>query len=201
MSISVNDLVMLSDTCGKSVCGTIFGSHMDAPTVLYIPSWMTLQLDALEVKIAHIPKRHCTALRIKPHTSDFKTNPEFVRLLNAGIKAHRSITNGTKIPLLINGSIEYLTIEEMLPSDAPTCFIYGREELDVQIAKPLENEERSLSSFLYKAAPGREIFPFAFMGRGRISGGLLFTKDSPQKAAADAARKRLALHAAGKRSM
>jgi hypothetical protein len=189
MSINANDLLMLFDTCKKSVCGTVFGMHKLDPKIIYIPSWMALSLDVLEVQIAHVPKRRCTALRVRPHSSSFKSNPEFARLLNSAIQSHRSVTTGTKIPLLVEGRVEYLTIEEMLPSSLLTGFIYNCGELDVLLSDSPEPPPAP-PRFLYKSAPGCEVTPFAFTGRGRMVGGKLFTKDTPQKAAADAALKR-----------
>jgi hypothetical protein len=197
MSISLNDLLMLTNSRNQSVYGTVFGTHEGNATTLYIPSWMTFLLDILDpIQIGHVQKKRCTVLQLKPHSESFRKNPHFLRLLNQALFEHRSVTKGSRIPLYVENEITYLTIENMLPSDLTTCFLHNCGKVDIQILDALDAEPPP-PSFLYK--PGSTPAPFAFIGKGRMVGGMIPTRVPPQKAAAEAAKKRHALLISGKK--
>ena len=201
MSITNSDLLMLADTCKKTVCGTVFGRHTDNPTIIYIPTWMCLLLDVPDsVSVASMSKKRCVNVRIKPHSAIFYTNPIFLPMLQNALKEHHSITVGCKIPLLVTDTvtttIEYATIEEIQPLDAPTCIL--QDTVDVQFVDPREADHAL--SFLYKTGRHAENHPFVFVGRGRMLGGKMFPRSPPQQAAAEAAKRRLALAVEGKKT-
>jgi hypothetical protein len=188
MSIAENDLLMLSNIRNQSVYGTVFGAHSGDDSHLFIPSWMIYSLDLLHpIQISHLAKHRCSALQIKPHSCRFRNHPNFIELLNRAIQLHRSLTKGTRIPLLINDEIEYLFIENALPSEHSTFFVHNCGGVDIQILKAFETEEPS-PTYLFKGPILQN--PMTFIGRGYVLGGAP-PLTTPQEAAAAAARKRM----------
>ncbi len=192
-SYAVNDLLAVTNTRQQSVFGTLFGIHSLNSSIIYAPSWMTLELDLLDkISISHIPKRQCTAIQIKPHSETFAKNDNYMGLLNQAIINYRSLTQNTRIPLLINGSIEYVTIEQMLPSSFKTFFVFGCGSVKIQTLPSYESEKK-VANFLYD--PRKSIVqPIAFIGKGDLCGGELNSEITPQQAAAAAARDRMKKH-------
>lgn len=197
MSYAENDLVMLSNKLDQSVCGTVYGTHNGNAAAIYIPSWMMLRLDHLDfLSVSQLPKRHCSAIQIKPHSDTFRKHPDFLKLLNKAIVNYHSLTKGHKLPLFVEGTVEYVTIENFLPSLHNTYFVYNCGRVDIQVLDSLETEPPP-KSFLYKGAVKQE--PMTFIGRGHTLGGTIDHSIPSSKAAADAARKRLLLLSSGKR--
>jgi hypothetical protein len=193
-AIAKNDLLILTNTRNQSVYGTVYGTHDLNPAVLYVPSWMFHLLDLIEpIQIAHTLFKQCTALQIKPHAKAFQKNPEFVNLLKKALYNYRSVVRGVRIPLLIEGEIEYLTIEDMIPSDVDVSLL---GDMDVLVLDAYESDAPPLS-FLH--APKRVKIPFSFIGRAQKVGGEP-VELTPQMAVAEAAKKRAALAAAGKKT-
>jgi hypothetical protein len=112
----------------------------------------------------------------------------FLRQLNKTITNYRSLTKNTRIPLLVDGALEFLTIESFLPSAHETFFVFGCGAVDIQILECVELEKRKVD-FLYK--PDDSDTPrIAFVGRGFTVGGVMDPTLTPQQAAAAAARRR-----------
>ena len=199
MMVCLNDLLVLTNSKHQCVYGTFYGTHTDDPTVIYIPSWMVYSLDILHsITVAHLPKTRCSALQLQPHSAAFRNHPNFYKLLNTALFNYRSITQKQRIPLLVENKIEYLTIEGIYPEDISTCFVYNCGKVDIQIVEPLENE-KPVPSYLFN--PRQSKTPIVFIGPSRmLGGGMVPTRIPPQKAAADAAKKRCALIAAGKKT-
>lgn len=194
-----NDLLLLTNSRNQSVCGTLFATHNGSSTFLYAPSWMIYKLDVLDsITVSHLPKKTCTAIQIKPHSTTFKNHPHFMALLNLAIVNYRSLTKGHRIPLSIGSGIEYITIENLLPSTHETCFVFNCGLIDVQVIDSLDSEAPP-PSYLYMPHSSSNV-PFAFIGRGYPVGGHINNRLTPMQAAAIAARRRVAAFAAGSKT-
>jgi hypothetical protein len=179
---------MFTNTRNQSFYGTLFGKHKEDAYLIFVPSWIFFSSDLLEpFTITQAHKKSCTALQLKPHSKSFKANPRFLALLNEAIINYRSLMNGAKIPLLVNGGVEYLTIESMLPSNLKACFVHNAGKVDIQILESIECEE--VLRFLFNKQAPR---PITFIGKGYTVGGHQDPSLSLQEAAANAARLRMA---------
>jgi len=184
-----NDLLYLSNKHNQSITGTLFGTQESATETIYAPSWMLSRMDLLDnIIVAHAPKYRCKAMQLKPHSQVFAKRPDFLLQLNKAIINYRSLTKKTRIPLLVNGTLEFLTIESFSPSQHETFFVYGCGAVDIQIMESVECEKRKVSYLYLPNEP--ETHHIAFVGRGFTVGGVQ-PSISPQEAAAAAARKRL----------
>ncbi len=175
-NVRIEDVLMLTNIYNQSVCGTVYGTHDQGPSVIFAPSWMTYRLDVLEpLTISHVAKIPPVGLRIRPHSETFASNPDFIRLLNGAISNYKSLTKNTRISLLINRQIEYLTIDDIFPSKQ----------------KP---------EYLFKSPLKEEDYKFAFFGTGCVLGGAAVDPSvEPMQAAAAAARRRFELISRGLR--
>lgn len=198
--IQINDLLMLTNIYNQSVCGTVYGIHTQDSVTIFAPSWMTHNLDSLElISVSHIAKISPTALCIRIHSEKFTTDPIFMKLLNDSIGNYKSLTINTRISLLINSKIEYLTIDAILPSKVTTCFVYNCGRVDIKILNAAPPPPKHKSEYLYKS-PLKEDYEFSFLGTGHILGGAVDPSVSPAQAAAAAARHRFDLLSKGLRS-
>jgi hypothetical protein len=198
-NIKIDDVLMLTNIYNQFVCGTVYGTHLQGPALIFAPSWMTHNLDLLDpITVYHIAKIPPTGLRIRPHSETFASNPDFIKLVNGAISNYKSLSKNTRIMLLINGQVEYLTIDDIFPVKCNTCFVHNCGKVDIKILGTAPPKKENLE-YLFKS-PVQEDYKFAFFGIGHILGGVAADPTiEPFQAAADAARRRFELISKGQR--
>jgi hypothetical protein len=197
-SMQENDVLMVTSPLDKSVFCTIHSIHNYEADMIYLPSWMIFELEILEnLSISTAPKKYAKGLCLRPHSAAFAKRGDFVEKLNAGILNYKCLAKYSKIPLNIDGRIEFLTIDDITPPTLTTCFVYNCGKINIKITSAKELEKDSLTYLFHKPKENR--FKFAFLGTGHLLGGTTDTSLPPIAAAANAARKRFELIAAGKR--
>jgi hypothetical protein len=195
--IQENDLLNISNERDQSFSGTMYGAHTENDTIIYVPSWLFSRLDIYDkISISHLQKKRCSAIQIKPHSSAFAKRADFFRALNMGLFYHRSVERGSRIPLFVRDHVEYITIENAIPSDIQTFFMYDCGDIDVQILPALDSEKAE-SKYLYKSTKKKG--PIVFFGTGFVLGGTNPTPMTLMEATAAAAKRRMALIASGKK--
>jgi hypothetical protein len=197
-AIRENDLLDISNARDQSFSGTMFGTHAEDDTTIYVPTWLFSRLDLCDkITVSHLQKKRCSAIQIKPHSSAFAKRGDFLRALNMGLFYHKSIGRGSRIPLYVCDHVEYITIENMIPSSLQTFFLFDCGDVDVQILPALDSEKIECK-YLYKSKKKKG--PMVFFGTGRMLGIIDPTSTvTPREAAAAAARRRMALMNAGKK--
>ena len=187
------DLLLLTDVRGKSIHGTLFGGHECDDLTVYVPMWMFLHLDIpSHITISQAPKRECRMLQVKPHHAAFSKRPDYIQKLNAALMNYGSLTQFTKIPLLIDDEVQFVTIELLFPEKYKTCFLRECGTVQLQTLPPLELEEVPPAYLLNTTGTMLRI---PFTGRGYMVGPATETSLSvlsAGEAAATAARARFA---------
>ena len=169
LEFQMNDMVLLSNDQGECVYGTIRGTYVADDNVLYMPSWMFYRLSTVEpIHISICLKSKCTAIQIRPENSPAYARPDYLEQLNNAIVLYHSLMVGVKIPINLNGSIEYITIEEFLPSVLKYAHVYDAGAIHIVLLGPMRIKK---PMFLYKSGGKETSSPFTFIGKGAILGG------------------------------
>lgn len=198
MGFAENDLIILHNKRNQSITGTLFGIQDISPNTIFVPTWMIQHMSLLDnIVVAHATKHRCITIQLKPHSQTFSKRPDFVPQLNKAIMNYRSLTKKTRIPLLIEDNLEFLTIEAILPSKHETFFVYGCGSVNIQILECVECEKSKLT-YLFSSKEFDNP-PIAFVGKGYTCGGVMDLMLTPAEAATKAARRRMELQKAGKR--
>ena len=191
MGFTIRDLITIENNHGQSISGTLFEIQETNTNTIFIPSWMFYKLDSLSPINVSVMKKHtCRAIQIVPHSKEYASRADFVLSLNNAIINYHSLTRSTKIPLCVNGVIEFITIEQMLPSNINTFFVFNSGAVSISILPAKMPEKDTYSPFLYSRPLVRKQEPFAFLGIGHLVGGTPSSGNSKEDAA-QAARNRL----------
>ena len=187
LEFQMNDMLLLSNDRGECVYGSVRGTHVANGNILYMPSWMFYRLSSVEpIHIAICGKSKCTAIQIRPENSPAYARSDYLEQLNSAIVLYHSLMVGVKMPINLNGSIEYITIEELLPSSLKCAHVYDTGPIDIVLLPPMRIQK---PMFLDKSGGKEPPSPLAFVGKGAVLGG----SDSPPSlgtAIRDAARRR-----------
>jgi hypothetical protein len=168
-------LLTISNNRDQAISGTLFETQDETNDTIFVPSWMFYKLGEVSpIHVTQVIKHKCTAIQIRPHSKGFAARPDFVPSLNKAILHYHSLNQSTKIPLYIDGTVEFVTIENMLPSNIQTFFVFNSGNISLHILPVEEPEKDKYVPFLYSkpsSATARERFPFAFLGSGHVLGG------------------------------
>ena len=194
----IEDMLCLTNSLEQAMYGTVFELHDGDKETIYIPNWMLYKLDSLDTfVVSHAVKNKCKSIQIQPHSAAWSSSSGFMPALNGAIINYHCLMKETRIPLLIGTRIEYATIRQFSPSSAEACYVYNCGSVGLQVMSAFEKEkvEEAEAPIPFLFQKGRHAKKkrdrLAFTGRGFLLGGSELKTDSPQTAAAAAARNRL----------
>jgi hypothetical protein len=198
MSLSFDDLLCISNNLDQAVYGVLYETHDGDKTTVYLPGWMISRLDSFEgIKVSHAVKRTAKAIQVQPHSAAFAARPEFQFLLNQAILNYKSLMANTRLPLLVGGSVQLITIRDFSPSNIDVCYVYNCGTVGLQILSAFEVEKRaeaeaaeSHGPYFVKAgwrAVKDKPYKGAFLGKGFVLGPLTTAADKTPLGAAEAA--------------
>ena len=193
LEYEIDDLLLLINHRKQTIHGTVFQIHDVDDTTLYIPTWMFAKFDIIEnIIISQAPKKTCRAIQIKPHSSAFVKNNNCVFLINRAIIKYGSLTQFTRIPLHIDGMVQYVSIDLLFPEQNKTCFVHNCGAVQLQIIDSYETEAEPSVYFLNTKEKNVRI---PFTGRGyMLKDGSTVPTVNPIFRAAEAARERMKKH-------
>jgi hypothetical protein len=175
-------LLKLSNTLDESISGVVFNLH-DDENIVYVPSWMYYTMSIVDnVIITQIAIQRCKKIMIQPHTSAIQTIADWETKLNRAFLGYNSLTVDTRIPLLIDDVMHFVSIKGLSPQKYTTVFVQNGGDVELEIAEPVvkqeeDSEERHIP-FLFQRGWRRKkrqnhlMDQFhAFEGFGRVIGG------------------------------
>jgi len=144
-------ILSISNSLGQTIVGTVHGYH-DEPDTIYIPFWMYYSMDVtVDLHCSIIEHCICSKMSIRPHHSNFIEIKEWNIELGKAFDNYTSLTEGSIIPLSIQGIIQKFTIVGLYPYTHKTCILKNGDVLDVNILKSLEEQKQeSTLKYLYK---------------------------------------------------
>jgi hypothetical protein len=165
---------------------------------IYMPAWMFWKHDFTgPLRLSHGVKQAWTAFQIRPHRGTFQNNEAFVPRLQSALRAYSTLNQNTRMPLCVEGTIEYIQIDAAFPTTVQTCSLSLCESVNIQIF-PAQDVKKLTETpvpvpFLYSSPPGATKHSCAFLGKSFVLGGSRMPSDNPMVEAANATRKRMAL--------
>jgi hypothetical protein len=175
-------IICLSNVCGISVTGTLYNIHEQEHEDIYVPSWMFEQLNVCDrLSLALAAREFCTKIVIRPHQVSLLHIPDWNTKLAKSLKYYSTLTRKTRIPIIIDNCIMYITIVGLNDNAKETYFMENGREIDVEVMKPVDMLESSSVQaivdgpqkipYLHKRPPKTDPFPSAFTGIGYQTGG------------------------------
>ena len=144
-------LVSISNSIGQSIAGTVYGAH-EYQYIIFIPSWMYYSMDVTDnIVCSLIEECVCTKISIRPHHDTFIETNDWTIQLGKSLERYTSITEGSIIPLIIDGIVQKFTIVGLYPYNHKTCILQNGDTLDINILKSLEQlKKEPILKYLYK---------------------------------------------------
>ena len=182
-------IIHLSNVHNNSVTGTLYNVHDYEHDDIYVPSWMFERLNVCDrLSLALVAREFCTKIVIRPHQVSLLHIPDWNTKLATSLKYYSTLTRKTRIPIILDGCVMYITIEDLNDNKKDTYFMENGREIDVEVLKPLDMPESSSIQeiikeptdipYLHKRPPKRDPYPRAFTGSGYRSGGSMDTSKS-----------------------
>jgi hypothetical protein len=144
-------LLSITNSIGQSVTGTVYGAH-ENQYIIYVPSWMYYSIDLTDNVVCSLLEQCiCSKMTIRPHHDKFIETKDWTIQLGKALERYTSITEGSIIPLCIEGIVQKFTIVVLYPYKHKTCILQNGDVLDINILKSLElvKQEPTLK-YLYK---------------------------------------------------
>jgi hypothetical protein len=144
-------LLSISNSIGQTIAGTVYGAHI-GQDIIYVPSWMYYSMDVTDnVLYSTIEQCICSKISIRPHHNKFIDVKDWTRELGKALERYTSITEGSIIPLIIDGIVQKFTIVGLYPYNHKTCILQNGDTIDINILKSLEDvKQEPILKYLYK---------------------------------------------------
>jgi hypothetical protein len=159
-------LLSISNSIGQSIAGTVYGAH-EHQYIIYVPSWMYYSIDITDdILCSLIEQCACSKISIRPHHSEFIETKDWTIQLGKSLERYTSITEGSIIPLIIDGIVQKFTIVGLYPYNHKTCILQNGDTLDINILKSLEElkKEPTLKYLYKKEDTSSNILAFSCIG-------------------------------------
>lgn len=174
-------LLSISNSIGQSISGIVYGTHVEQD-IIYVPSWMYYSLDITDNILCSLIEQYvCSKLSIRPHHNKFIEVKDWTNQLGKALERYTSITEGSIIPLMIDGIVQKFTIVGLYPYNHKTCILQNGDTIDVNILKSLEDiKQEPILKYLFKK-DDKDSKVLAFSCIGYKLGGQSIPENSTQR--------------------
>jgi hypothetical protein len=93
----------------------------------------------------------CSKITIRPHHNTFLETLDWTIQLGKSLERYTTLTEGSIVPLIIDGIVQKFTIVGLYPYNHKTCILQNGNTLDVNILKSLDLvKQEPILKYLYK---------------------------------------------------